>query len=169
MKKEYRVLELHPSSFIFLPSNGGQGGIRTHEAVTPTRVPVVLLQPLGHLSNKNDEYGMRNDESNAPTHHLSFRIHHSFGGQRGIRTPDTLSRTIVFETIAFNHSAICPSKHFTTSDKPCHLFSKLRPIHNPRDDKTANVIMIFVTQTKRGSQVKLLKDFSLMKTFQDAP
>ena len=28
----------------------GQGGIRTHEALTPTRVPVVLLKPLGHLS-----------------------------------------------------------------------------------------------------------------------
>ena len=27
-----------------------QGGIRTHEALTPTRVPVVLLKPLGHLS-----------------------------------------------------------------------------------------------------------------------
>ncbi len=33
----------------------GQGGIRTHEAVTPTRVPVVLLKPLGHLSYFKDE------------------------------------------------------------------------------------------------------------------
>src|SRR5262245_24533556 len=31
--------------------NGGESGIRTHEAVlAPTRFPIVLLQPLGHLS-----------------------------------------------------------------------------------------------------------------------
>ena len=39
-----------PFYFLFFTFVGGQGGIRTHEAVTPTRVPVVLLQPLGHLS-----------------------------------------------------------------------------------------------------------------------
>ena len=32
---------------------GGEGGIRTHETLlTPTRVPGVRLQPLGHLSAK---------------------------------------------------------------------------------------------------------------------
>src|SRR5205823_13498423 len=31
--------------------DGGESGIRTHEAVlAPTRFPIVLLQPLGHLS-----------------------------------------------------------------------------------------------------------------------
>ena len=29
----------------------GQGGIRTHESFTPTRFPIVLLKPLGHLSS----------------------------------------------------------------------------------------------------------------------
>ena len=29
----------------------GQGGIRTHEGFTPTRFPIVLLKPLGHLSS----------------------------------------------------------------------------------------------------------------------
>ena len=38
-----------------LPETGtsienGQGGIRTHEGVNPTRFPIVLLKPLGHLS-----------------------------------------------------------------------------------------------------------------------
>src|SRR6059036_1298098 len=33
--------------------DGGESGIRTHEAVlAPTRFPIVLLQPLGHLSAK---------------------------------------------------------------------------------------------------------------------
>ena len=32
----------------------------------------------------------------------------NFGGERGIRTPESLSTLIVFKTIAFNHSAISP-------------------------------------------------------------
>ncbi len=31
--------------------SGGEGGIRTHETLRPTRFPGELLQPLGHLSN----------------------------------------------------------------------------------------------------------------------
>ena len=34
--------------------HGGQGGIRTLEALTPTRFPGVLHKPLGHLSNKTN-------------------------------------------------------------------------------------------------------------------
>ena len=40
----YRA-ELFPES-----SGHGQGGIRTLEGLTPTRFPIVLLKPLGHLS-----------------------------------------------------------------------------------------------------------------------
>lgn len=32
-----------------------------------------------------------------------------YGGQRGIRTLDTLSRIHAFQACAFNHSATCPS------------------------------------------------------------
>ena len=37
-------------------------------------------------------------------------IRNQYGGQRGIRTPGTLAGTPVFETGAFNHSAICPAR-----------------------------------------------------------
>ena len=38
--------------------NGGEGGIRTREAVLPpTRFPVALLRPLGHLSARLEDSG----------------------------------------------------------------------------------------------------------------
>ena len=82
--------------------NGGQGGIRTHEAVTPTRVPVVLLKPLGHLS-KTTSFECGN----------FFKLHiqnpaDRLNGQGGIRTPDALACITVFETAAFDLSATCP-------------------------------------------------------------
>lgn len=38
---------------IKMGENGGEKGIRTLEGLHLTRVPGVLLQPLGHLSKKN--------------------------------------------------------------------------------------------------------------------
>ena len=35
------------------------------------------------------------------------------GGERGIRTPDTFARMLVFETSAFDHSATSPHDHIT--------------------------------------------------------
>lgn len=37
-----------------------------------------------------------------------FKYLRLVGGQRGIRTPDGVAPIPVFETSAFNHSAICP-------------------------------------------------------------
>ena len=61
-----------------------------------TRFPTVLLQPLGHLSGK-----LR--FSRAPWRAVAFN-----GGERGIRTLDTLTRIAVFETARFSHSRISP-------------------------------------------------------------
>ncbi len=91
----------------------GQGGIRTHEAVTPTRVPVVLLQPLGHLSN---------------TCFGNFQNRFSWVLKRRqgeIRTLDTVARMTVFETVAFNHSATCPN---WVSN--CHIFAARHILSN---------------------------------------
>ena len=56
-----------------------------------TRLPIVHLRPLGHLSQK------------------TFRILTSFGAG-GIRTPGTLTSSMVFETISFNRSDTAPVK-----------------------------------------------------------
>jgi hypothetical protein len=40
---------------------------------------------------------------------LRFSVILGYGGERGIRTPDTVSRIPVFKTGAFNHSAISPA------------------------------------------------------------
>ena len=89
-----------PFSLFPSPHLTGQGGIRTHEAVTPTRVPVVLLKPLGHLSTQKGQ-------------HLGemLAIGKLNGNRQGeIRTLDTgFARMTVFETVAFNHSATCPT------------------------------------------------------------
>ena len=44
-------------------------------------------------------------EPGTPAYNAGFR---GVGGGRGIRTPDTVSRTAVFKTAAINHSAIPP-------------------------------------------------------------
>jgi hypothetical protein len=43
------------------------------------------------------------------------------GGGRGIRTPGTVSRTVVFKTTAIDHSAIPPTPNF-------HIFRAISPI-----------------------------------------
>ena len=68
--------------------DGGERGIRTPGKLPHTRFPSVHLKPLGHLS-------------------FSIPINQS-GGGRGIRTPGTRTRTVDFESTAFNHSAIPP-------------------------------------------------------------
>ena len=40
---------------------------------------------------------------------LQVKDNEGNGGERGIRTPDTVSRIPVFKTGAFNHSAISPT------------------------------------------------------------
>src|ERR1035438_4712352 len=62
------------------------------------------------------------------------------GGEGGIRTPGTVSRTPVFKTGAFNHSATSPSYYsFTTvpdflrgaAIRPLLVFNRLHPINFP--------------------------------------
>ena len=104
MNDESRLIIPH-STFRTRHFNGGQGGIRTHEALTPTRVPVVLLKPLGHLSKGKDEIGRMKDENYYPS---SFLFHLAVHPDREGFEPPVLCSTTVFETAAFDHSAICP-------------------------------------------------------------
>ena len=63
-----------------------------------TRFPTVLLQPLGHLSGKPRC-------TRTPSRAVVLN-----GGERGIRTLDTVTRIAVFETARFSHSRISPRR-----------------------------------------------------------
>ena len=54
-----------------------------------------------------------------------------FGGERGIRTPDTLSGTSVFKTDAINHSASSP--HFGQTGLLCNIAAGPAPRHRFHD------------------------------------
>jgi len=56
---ESGVLPITPRGSDSVQATSGQGGIRTHEGLHPTRFPIVLLKPLGHLSrNGKRETGL---------------------------------------------------------------------------------------------------------------
>ncbi len=88
----------------------------------------MLLKPLGHLSKTYElptSAGITLDiQAVKAERHRHFGAAVSrpstWSGQGGIRTPDTLACITVFETAAFDHSATCPWKYFTTVPQACH-------------------------------------------------
>ena len=120
------------------PSMADRVGFEPTRLFRPTRVPVVLLKPLGHLSNKKvmgDRswvigfgcvpviYNLRLITSDLSPHN----------GQGGIRTPDTLAGITVFETAAFDLSATCPTTekrqlNSTKAGSLCHPERTIAPV-----------------------------------------
>src|SRR5688572_11094873 len=66
--------------------------------------------------------------------HPSHGSRAKVGGGRGIRTPDTLSGTTVFKTVAINHSAIPPQVGLFRSYQmaPIYFFSSRLPFPDDR-------------------------------------
>ena len=91
----------------------GQGGIRTHEALTS--LPVFKTGAFNRSATCPDTKGLSREVAKwrhagtAPPLRVfaSSPLSH---GQGGIRTHDTVAGIPVFETGAFNHSATCPDK-----------------------------------------------------------
>ena len=96
------------SPFLLLNSVADRVGFEPTRLFRPTRVPVVLLKPLGHLSYWIKNFEWRIKKSILLFLNSSFKILNFQTGQGGIRTPDTLAGITVFETAAFDHSATCP-------------------------------------------------------------
>src|SRR2546423_5510104 len=75
---------------------------------------------------------MMNDELGFQIHHSSFCIHHSTsGGEGGIRTHGTVSRTQHFQCCQFSHSCTSPDFGFWILDSRgeplfCNLKSKIQ-------------------------------------------
>ncbi len=76
---------------------GGEGGIRTPDTLPYTHFPGVLLQPLGHLTKlSNPGRGFSSPRCVQYTKKkpvLSYELFFKYGGEGGIRTPDTLPYT----------------------------------------------------------------------------
>src|SRR5262245_11403146 len=79
-----------------------------------TRFPTVLLQPLGHLSGEPRR-------TRAPSRAIVVN-----GGERGIRTLDTLARIAVFETARFSHSRISPPREYANRAQVSRRFMARR-------------------------------------------
>ncbi len=83
----------------------------------PTRFPSVLLRPLGHLSNPRLSEGDQTCLNPGKNCYREMTLHTENGGSE-IRTRVKISPQLVFETSAFNRSAIPPLFYGRTTRLP---------------------------------------------------
>ena len=108
---------------------GGEEGIRTLGTFRYTRFPVVHLRPLGHLSRavapRDVMIVQAGQRPRLPARLLEVQRRRLGGGERGIRTPGTLTGTPDFESGTFNRSVISPPR----------VVAQKRPLRQPKPQR----------------------------------